>query len=174
MARHRVEEQCDPGQAQPQIDQKPLSLPQTREDRLARFQREHPALYAARHVVIAALKLAIPLLGLGALATALLPAIDWSWAAEIGAFARSLRSQIGAWLPDIGLPLPGRPEWLAETIKSLAGQARPLIAWAKWIVPIIVATLVAIEEYQRHRRKRHKAGETTPAGQASRDEAEEG
>lgn len=134
--------------------------PGTRAARLARFRREHPALYAARHIAIAVLQVALPLLGIGALITGLLPDLDWSWLPDIRVFLRSLRAQIGAWLPDIGLPFDPRQwlrPWILWVVKS------PVFAWGKWLLPVVIASFVAIEEFQRHQRKQRNANQ--PADQ---------
>jgi hypothetical protein len=150
VAKCALVEERDTGKAQPEIDETPLAPPPgTRAARLARFQREHPALYATRHVALATLKAALPLLGLGALIAALLPQLDWSWLADIGALIRSLRAQIGAWVPDISLPFSVPREWIVSIVKS------PVVAWAKWALPIIIAIFVAVEEVRRQRRKQH-------------------
>lgn len=143
-------EERDPGNAQPKIDETPFAPPPgTRAAKLAQFRHEHPALYAMRHVVRATLQVALPLLGLGALFTALLPQVDWAWAAELGVFIRALRMQIGAWLPDVSLPLPSPRAWIMWIVTS------PWFIWGKWILPIIIAIFVAIEEVQRHKRRQH-------------------
>jgi hypothetical protein len=163
-------EERDTGKAQPEIDETPfVPPPGTRAAKLAQFQREHPALYATRHVALATLKVVFPLLGLGALITVLLAQIDWSWAANIGAFVRSLLLQIRAWVPDIDLPFSVPREWILWIVKS------PLFAWAKWVLPIIIAMFVAIEEFQRHQRKQHRkhsANETAPTDQSDRHEGQ--
>lgn len=132
--------------------------------RLAQFQREHPALYAARHVAIAVLQVALPLLGIGAVIIGLLPQIDWSWVPDIGAFFRSLRLQIAAWLPDIDLPFfdlrSSIRAWIVWVVKS------PVFTWGKWLLPIVIAVLVAIEEFQRHQRKQNQIKQPGPADQS--------
>jgi hypothetical protein len=129
---------------------------ETRETSVARFQRKHPALYAARHVALAILQVALPLLGLGALLVALLPQIDLPWVAEIGAFVRSLRVQIGTWIPDISLPFPDPREWIKGIVNSpMFEPVKLVVGRVKWALPIVIAIFVAIKEYQRHRRKQH-------------------
>lgn len=128
--------------------------------RLAQFQREHPALYAARHVAIAVLQVAIPLLGIGALILGLLPAIDWSWLPDIGAFLRSLRTQIISWLPQIDLPFFDLGAWIRPWIVWIVRS--PVFMWGKWLLPIVIAVFVAIEEFQRHRRKQHQSQQPGP------------
>lgn len=177
VARCVLVEERDTGKAQPEVDETPFEPPPgTRAARLVQFQREHPALYATRHVALATLKVALPLLGLGGLLTALLPQIDWSWVADIGAFVRSLRLQSGEWIPDIDLPFLSRPEWISPIVKSVVAWVKPLVGWAKWVLPIIIAILVAIEEVQRHQRKqrsKHGADETVSTDQPDRSESQE-
>ena len=140
-------------EAQPQPEKHGLPLtppPGSRAARLAQFQREHPALYAARHVALAVLQVALPLLGIGALILGLLPDLDWSWLPDVGAFLRSLRAQIFGWLPDIDLPFLDLRQsirsWIVWIVKS------PVFAWGKWLLPVVIAVFVAIEEFQRHQR----------------------
>jgi hypothetical protein len=148
----------------------------TRETRLAQFQRRHPALYAARHVALAILQVALPLLGLGALILALLPQIDLPWVAEVGAFMRSLRVQIGAWIPDISLPFPDPREWIRGIVNSpMFAPVKLVLGRVKWALPIVIAIVVAIKEYQRHRRKQHaqpSAGEAAPAAASDSHESQ--
>lgn len=132
---------------------------------LAQFQHEHPALYAARHIAIAVLHVALPLLGIGALILGLLPDLDWSWLPDIGAFLRSLRAQIMSWLPDIDLPLLGLRQWLRSWIVWIVKS--PVFAWGKWRLPIVIAVFVAIEEFQRHQRKQAAAKQPEPTDQAN-------
>ncbi|HEY0734495.1 MAG TPA: hypothetical protein VGD69_06290 [Herpetosiphonaceae bacterium] len=135
--------------------------PGSRAARLAQFQREHPALYAARHVAIAVLQVTLPLLGIGALILGLLPAIDWAWLSDIGAFFRSLRLQIGAWLPSIDLPFFDLRDWLRSWIVWIVRS--PVFAWGKWLLPVVIAVFVAIEEFRRHQRSQASAHQPEPA-----------
>ncbi|HET9222492.1 MAG TPA: hypothetical protein VFO07_08315 [Roseiflexaceae bacterium] len=121
---------------------------------MERFQRKYPALYATRHVALAILQVVLPLLGLGALIAALLPQIDLSWVAEIGAFIRSVRIQIGMWIPDIGLPFPDLRATIKGIVRSPMFESVKLaVGRVKWALPIIIAIFVAIKEVRRHTRK---------------------
>jgi hypothetical protein len=98
---------------------------------------------------------------LGALILALLPQIDLPWIAEIGAFVRSLRVQIGTWIPDISLPFPDPREWIKAIVNTpMFAPVKLVVGRVKWVLPIIIAIVVAIKEYQRHRRKQH--GQPSP------------
>jgi hypothetical protein len=170
-------EERDTGKAQPEIDETPFEPPPgTRAARLAQFQREHPALYATRHVALATLQVLLPLLGLGALITALLPQIDWSWITGIVAFVRSLLLQIRAWIPDIDLPFSIPREWILWIVNSpWFAWAKRGFVWAKWVLPIIIAIFVAIAEFQRYQRKQHQqhqANHTLPTDQPDRHEGQ--
>ncbi|HEY0606309.1 MAG TPA: hypothetical protein VGD58_25525 [Herpetosiphonaceae bacterium] len=135
--------------------------PGSRAARLAQFQREHPALYAARHVAIAVLQVSLPLLGIGALLLGLLPALDWSWLPDIGAFFRALRLQIATWLPDIDLPFLDLRVWLRSWLGWIVRS--PVFVWGKWLLPIVIAVFVAIEEFRRHQRSQANAHQPEPA-----------
>lgn len=106
--------------------------PGTRAARRARFQREHPRWYAARHVVKGAGQVALALIGLSFLVRFLpsipLPEIDLD-------------------LPDIpwpSIPLPQieLPEWLRDILKS-----------KKYWLPIVLSMIVARAELRRRSRK---------------------
>lgn len=120
--------------------------PGGRAARLDRLKREHPELYAARHVVIAVLQVLAGALGIGAILRALLPRIDWPaipWP-DVD-------------LPDIPWPdLPDIP-WpdinLPNIIPDWIG---PLWSSVSWLVPIVIAVLVALNEVDK-RRKRARA-----------------
>lgn len=127
----------------------------SRAARLETLKRERPELYAARHVVIAILQVLIGVLGIGALLRGLLPRIglpDIPWP--------DLDLPAIPWpdLPDI--PWPNIP-WPDIDIPDLA-----LFAWIKelwssanWLIPIVIAVLVAINEVDK-RRKRDRAEKT--------------
>lgn len=130
-----------------------LPPPGTHAARLAQFQRDHPVLYAMRHIAVAILQVTLPLLGLGLLLTALLPEIDLPWA-DIRSILRGVREQIGLWIPDINLGLPDPRELIRSIVRSPEFVAIRLI-WGriKWLVPVIVAIVVAIREIKRHKEK---------------------
>lgn len=146
----------------PKIDET-APAPATPTNRLARFQHEHPALYASRHVVLATLKVLLPLLGLGALVAALLPQIGWPWLEELGSLVRSLLQQLDR-------PPANRPEWIVWLIGSpVFVWAKWLFRWAKWLLPIIIAVVIAAEEFQRHQRQtraQNSAAEPVPSSQS--------
>jgi hypothetical protein len=149
--------------------------PETRETRLERFRREHPVLYAMRHVALAVLQVMLPLLGLGALLVALLPQIDLPWVAEIGAFIRSVRVEIGTWIPDISLPFPSPRELIRSIVNSpMFDTIKPVVGRVKWALPIIIAIFVAIKEIQRHRRKQHGQPTADQAVSADASDGREG
>lgn len=123
--------------------------PGSRAARLETLRREHPVLYAARHVVLASLQVLIGAVGLGALVWGLLPR-----------------------LPIPNIPLPDIPEipWPAIDLPAIPWPDLPLpafdlldlshLAWLKdlwnsvnWLVPIIIAIIVAINELDKRRKR---------------------
>jgi hypothetical protein len=106
--------------------------PGTREARRARFAREHPRAYAARHVVKGAGQVALALIGLTFLLS-LMPDID-----------------IDIDLPHIDVPdlpwphidLPGVPEWVKAILRS-----------KKYWLPVVVGLFLAHAELKRRRNK---------------------
>ena len=119
----------------PQDGGDPIALepePGTRAARRARFEREHPRWYAARHVVKGTAQVAVALIGLTFLLSLIpditididLPHID---------------------LPDIPWPhvdLPEVPGWLREVLRS-----------KKYWLPIVIGIFVANAELKRRRNK---------------------
>ncbi len=103
--------------------------PGTHAARLAKLEREQPELYASRHVLWAILKVSLPLLGIGALLAAFLPRIDLTW------------------LPAPLFKLFAPPVWLASVLDS------PVFHVAKWLLPVIFAVLVAIDEVEKRQKK---------------------
>jgi hypothetical protein len=114
--------------------------------RLAAFRRDHPRLWASRHVVLAAGKVALGLLGVAAFLRLLVaPVLEW---------LRGLLPDIDLpaipwpdidlpdipW-PDIDLPDLVLPPWLLA-----------VAATAKFWVPILVAIGLAVVEVRRRRR----------------------
>jgi hypothetical protein len=124
--------------------------PGSRAARMEKVKREHPTLYAARHVVIATLQVLIGVLGIGALLRGLLPrfnlpaipipdlpAIPWPDLPDI------------PW-PDLPLPDIDVPDL------PFHDQLRELWSAVNWLVPIIIAVLIAVNEVSK-RRKRERA-----------------
>jgi hypothetical protein len=124
--------------------------PGSRAARLETLRREHPNLYAARHVVVAVAQVLVGVIGIGALLGGLLPRID---------------------LPAIPLPaLPAIPwpdlpniPWPAIPFPAIVMPALPLLdqvreLWlaVNWLVPIVIAMVIAITEVSK-RRKREQA-----------------
>jgi hypothetical protein len=113
--------------------------PDTPQARLAALARERPGLYASRHVAAAAAKLALGILGIGALIALIpwpdIPAIPFP----------DVPSPEIPW-PDVSLPdvtLPGWIEWILET--------------SNWWAPVLVAIVIAVREARRRRRRAENA-----------------
>jgi hypothetical protein len=111
--------------------------PGTRAARRARFEREHPHLYASRHVVKGAAQVALAIIGLTFLLR-FLPAIPWP---DIDLPSIPL-PHID--LPDI--PLPQIDIELPEWIKAIA---RSKMYW----LPIVVGIFLALGELERRKRR---------------------
>jgi len=129
----------------------------SRAARLEQMRRGHPVLYAARHVALAVLQVGFGVLGIGALLGALLPRVD---------------------LPDIPIPridLPAIP-WPAIDLPEIPWPDIPLPAidvplpdlallaplqelWGavNWLVPIVIAIIVAWNEYDKRRKRQNAA-----------------
>lgn len=115
--------------------------PGSRAARQAQFARKQPALYAARHLVKPVLQALVPLLGVGAILTALLPRIDWRWLPPF------IRDKL----------LSNGPDWLEPILAS------PVFQMGKWLIPIVLTLFVALDEYKKHREsKANKGGKYGP------------
>jgi hypothetical protein len=122
------------------------------------FQREHPRLYASRHVVLAVGKVAVALLGLAVFVRLLLqPVLGW----------------ITDHLPDIDLPsipLPDIPwphiPWPDIDLPELAlpPWLRMIIGTAKFWLPVLIAIAVAVAETRRRRAKAEREGDSNAHG----------
>jgi hypothetical protein len=123
-------------------------------DKLA---RDHPRLYASRHVVFAVLEVVIGFVGVSAILFGLLPRLDvptlpWpdlsisvpNWARTILAWPDTLLSEPVAWVRS------GRA-WLASII-SLPGWISTFVQSASWWGPILIAVFVAVREAKRRQR----------------------
>ncbi len=115
--------------------------PGTRAARRARFEREHPRLYASRHVVKGAGQVALAIIGLTFLLR-LLPAIPWP---DIDLPAIPLPSIDIPW-PSIDIPLPSIDIEVPEWIKAIA-RTKPY-----WL-PIVVGIFLAFGELERRKRR---------------------
>jgi hypothetical protein len=115
----------------------PIALepkPGTRAAKRARFEREHPRLYAARHVAKGAGQVALALIGL----TFLL-----SFMPDISIDLPDVDLPDIPW-PHIDLPLPqiGIPEWLRDVLRS-----------KQYWLPVVIGLLLARAELRRRRNK---------------------
>ncbi|MEW2358931.1 hypothetical protein [Spirillospora sp. NPDC029432] len=112
--------------------------------------RRHPRLYAARHVVLAAAKVLLPLLGITALIRIPKPDIDLPTVD----------------LPDIDPPdLPDIP-WPSIDLPSiplpdlaLPGWIQAVLDSAKYWGPILIAIGIAVQEHERRKKQREKQRE---------------
>jgi hypothetical protein len=122
--------------------------------RLLIFQRNHPRLYASRHVVLAVGKVAAALLGLGLLLRLLLqPVLDWIRDRLPEIDLPSIPWPDIPWpdipLPDIDLPDLAMPSWL-----------RVIIGTAKFWLPVLIAIGVAVAETRRRRARAAREGDS--------------
>lgn len=110
----------------------------TRAARREALARAHPVLYASRHVAVAAGKMLLPVLGLGALIQVLLGAVPLPDVRLPDIDAPSLPWPDIPW-PD--LPDVSAPPWLAA-----------VLAAAKFWIPLLIAVGVAVREARRRKR----------------------
>lgn len=124
--------------------------PGSRAAKMHKLKREHPHVYAARHVVLAVLQVLIGAIWIGALLSGLLPRID------LPAIPLPDLPAI-PWpdLPDIPWPAIPLPDIDVPNLPFLA-QLRELWSSLNWLVPIVIAVLVASNEVSK-RRKREQA-----------------
>jgi hypothetical protein len=115
--------------------------PGSRQARLAALARERPGLYASRHVALAAGRLALGVLGIGAL-IALVP-----WPDVPAIPLPAIPSPDIPW-PDVSLPDWEPPGWVQAILES-----------AKWWGPILAAIVVAVREARKRRRRAENAAE---------------
>ena len=116
----------------------------TRQARLAELARERPALYASRHVAIAAAKLAAGIIGV----TALLSLIPWPDPPSVPF------PDVSA--PDIPWPDIPWPDWTPP------GWLQAILETSHWWAPIIVAIVIAVREARRRRRRAENEARTEP------------
>jgi hypothetical protein len=130
--------------------------PGSRAARMEAFRREHPALYAARHVVLAAVQTVVGVLGFGALAWAfvqeLLPRISVPWPTLPAIPWPEVDLPDVPW-PDLPLPEIDVPEL------AFLGALKALWSSFNWLVPIVIAILVAINEVEKRRRRTSRQSE---------------
>jgi hypothetical protein len=145
-------------------DESPLNKPEkipfepppgSRAHKAYLFQRDHPRLYAARHVGVAIGEVVIALLGIRIVIDLIpwdrilpdinlpdvdLPGIPWP---DI------------PW-PDINLPDVGVPGWLAAILQA-----------KKYWLPIVIAIFVALGEVERRRKRQQKEAEAAGRAKAA-------
>ncbi|NHC12332.1 hypothetical protein [Motilibacter deserti] len=150
----------------PREERTPLEPPPgTRAARIARFKREHPRAYAARHVAVAAAEVLAALLGLRLLLGHLLPRLDLP-SIDIPTF--DLPSLPLPRLPQLDLPelpVPDLPDL------ALPGWISAILASLKWWTPLVVAAVVAAREVKRRRAKEQARAERE-AAYSSRSDAD--
>lgn len=144
----------------------PFTAPEgTRAARRERLAREHPALYASRHVVAATAKVVLGILGVSAL---------------ISAVVRLLLSYLprpDLDLPDIDPPDPPLPDipWPDLDLPDVTppGWLQAILATAEYWLPILIAVGVAVHEVDR-RRKQDRAPGDPAAPDTTRKKHEKG
>jgi hypothetical protein len=130
-----------------------VSPPGSLAARLQALERDHPGLWASRHVLLAALKVLVALLGLAAFVRLLLaPALSW---------LRGLVPDMD--LPDIPWPhidLPDIP-WPDIDLPHLVlpNWLRVVVATAKFWAPVLAAIGLAVVEVRRRRTAGARAGQ---------------
>ena len=122
--------------------------------RLLIFQRNHPRLYASRHVVLAVGKVVAALLGLGLLIRLLLqPVLEWIRDRLPEIDLPSIPWPNIPWpeipWPDIDLPDLTMPSWL-----------RVIIGTAKFSLPVLIAIGVTVAETRRRRARAGRKGDS--------------
>lgn len=140
--------------------------------KLETLAREHPGLYASRHVAVAILQGLIGLLGIGAVLRGLLPRLDLPavpWPKIAISVPGWVRTILG--LPDRLITIPvgwvrTLLDWVGGSF-SVPGWLWPFVQSAKWWGPILIAVFVAIEEVNRRRRR--SVTETTDETAGTRD-----
>lgn len=116
--------------------------PGSRAAKLEALASERPALYASRHVAIAAGKLLAGLLGIGALLGWLLPRVPLP----------SIPS------PDVKIDLPSLPLPSIDLPDiPLPGWVEAILGTAKWWGPILLAVFIALGEVDKRSRRQENA-----------------
>jgi hypothetical protein len=126
--------------------------------RLAAFRLAHPRLWASRHVVLAAAKVGLALLGVAAFLRLLVqPLLD-----RLLGLLRPFFDWLRGLLPDIDLPEIPWPDipWPAIDLPDLhaPGWLLVLLGTAKFWAPILVAIGAAVVEVRRRRRAAARRG----------------
>jgi hypothetical protein len=119
------------------------------------FREAHPCLYAGRHMATEVVAMVIGVLGIGAF---------------VSAFARTVLPSINlSWLPDIS-----PPDWL-RNLDPFSWLARVLpdwdwwgwlpdvnLPWLQYLVPVVVAILIAGGEVERRKKRAERERQTDP------------
>lgn len=146
------------------VDRIPFDPPPgTRAARTARFEREHPRLFASRHVVLVLAKIAASVAGLSLAVSFLLRWIDWSWLPSFS-FDWLPEWSLWGWLPDWSLwgwlPDLSLPDWLAWLFEP------PVSEWLRWVGAVVVGIGVAVREVRRRRSRAERLAAPTTTGEA--------
>jgi len=118
----------------------------TRAHRRYRWAQDHPRLYAARHVALAAAEIATGLL-LAHLTLSFVLGLDWGWLPEWRLPRIPWPDLPEIPWPDIPWPDIDLPDW------SMPGWLAAVLATKKYWFPILVAIAVAVSEVKRRRRR---------------------
>ncbi|MFI6519070.1 hypothetical protein ACIBF1_26180 [Spirillospora sp. NPDC050679] len=146
------------------FDELPFSPPEgTRAHKREKFAREHPKVYAARHVALAAGKVLWPLLGIGLAIK--LPWPDMPWP-DVHIPMPDVDLPSIPW-PDVALPDIPWPDW------QMPGWLKAILGTTKYWVPILIALGMAVGEYDRRKKQRAKVAELA-AKKRAEAEAEDG
>ncbi|MFC9974593.1 hypothetical protein ACFVH6_27185 [Spirillospora sp. NPDC127200] len=150
------------------FDELPFSPPEgTRAHKREKFAREHPKVYAARHVALAAGKVLWPLLGVGLAIK--LPWPDMPWP-DVHIPMPDVDLPSIPW-PDVDLPDIPWPDW------HMPGWLKAILGTTKYWVPILIAIGMAVGEYDRRKKQRAKVAELAAKKRAEAEakaEAEDG
>ncbi len=134
--------------------------------RMQTFKREHPALYAAWHVVIAILQVLVGVLGIGALLRGLLPRVNLP---EIP--LPDLPAIPWPDLPDIPWPDMPLPDIDVPDLPFL-DQLRDVWSSVSWLVPIVIAVLIASNEVNKRRKREQAEAGRRQSGESKGDNRE--
>ncbi|WP_067472565.1 hypothetical protein [Actinomadura hibisca] len=132
------------------FDELPFAPPEgTRAHKREKFAREHPKVYAARHVALATSKVIWPLLGIGLAIKLPWPDIPWP---DLHIPMPDVDLPSIPW-PDIDLPDIPWPDW------HVPGWIKAILRTTKYWIPILIAMGMAVGEYDRRKKQRAKVAE---------------
>jgi len=124
--------------------------PGSRQAKQEKFARDHPELYAARHVAKGVGEVAIGIIGFGFLLR-YLPAIP----IDIPTPSFSLPSPDIS-LPSIDLPTPDIP---LPDLPALPGWVQGVVDSTKILVPIVIGVVLAVREYRKRQERVSESGD---------------